>query len=338
MLQIGPYKLANRVALAPMAGVTDLPFRQLCARLGAGLVVSEMISANPQLRQSRKTQWRSRHDDEIEPRSVQIAGNDPGQMAEAARYNVDQGAQIIDINMGCPAKKVCRKAAGSALLADEQLVSEILQAVVGAVSVPVTLKIRTGSHPQARNGVRIARIAQDAGIAALAVHGRTRACAFKGAVEYDTIAEIVAAVSMPVYANGDIDSPEKAAEVIAHTHAAGVMIGRAAQGRPWLCGQISTYLNTGESVPSPSHEQQLHILREHVDALHTFYGEYMGVRIARKHVGWYLQNSLQLAPMRSAFNQLTLADAQRDFLNNPALDKPILNNPLSNESKEVLAA
>ena len=190
MLQIGPYKLPNRVALAPMAGVTDLPFRRLCAELGAGLVVSEMISCNPRLRNSRKTQWRSRHDDETGPRSVQIAGNDPAQMAEAARYNVACGAQIIDINMGCPAKKVCRKAAGSALLADEELVKTILDSVVAAVDVPVTLKIRTGSSPQARNGVNIARIAEEAGIAALAVHGRTRACAFRGEVEYDTISAI----------------------------------------------------------------------------------------------------------------------------------------------------
>ena len=199
MLQIGPYTLRNRVALAPMAGVTDLPFRRLCAELGAGLVVSEMISSKPELRDSPKTQWRSRHDGEAEPRSIQIAGNDPVQMAEAARYNVSQGAQIIDINMGCPAKKVCRKAAGSALLADEALVAAILEAVVAAVEVPVTLKIRTGSSPAARNGVSIARIAEDAGVAALAVHGRTRACAFKGEVEYDTIADIVSATDFPVF-------------------------------------------------------------------------------------------------------------------------------------------
>ena len=230
MPSIGPYKLRNPVALAPMAGVTDLPFRRLCAEMGAGLVVSEMVSSNPRLRESRKTAWRSVHDAEVEPRSVQIAGSEPAEMAEAARHNVALGAQIIDINMGCPAKKVCRRAAGSALLADEALVRDILEAVVGAVPVPVTLKIRTGSHPGSRNGLRIARIAEDAGVAALAVHGRTRADRFEGQAEYDTIAAIVAATEFPVFANGDIDSPQKAARVLAHTGAAGVMIGRAAQG------------------------------------------------------------------------------------------------------------
>lgn len=322
MLTIGSYKLPNRVALAPMAGVTDLPFRRLCAELGAGLVVSEMISCNPGLRDTRKTLWRSRHDDEIEPRSVQIAGNNPAQMAEAARYNVASGAQIIDINMGCPAKKVCRKAAGSALLADEPLVAAILEAVVAAVDVPVTLKIRTGSAPDTRNGVTIARIAEDAGIAALAVHGRSRACAFRGEVEYDTIAEIVAATQFPVYANGDIDSPHKAATVLAHTGAAGVMIGRAAQGRPWLCGQIAAHLATGVTPPPPSPEEQLAIIRRHVQALHEFYGEYMGLRIARKHVSWYLQASPQYSPndkhngsdQRRAFNALEQAAEQMHYL------------------------
>ena len=290
MLQIGPYKLPNRVALAPMAGVTDLPFRQLCARMGAGLVVAEMISSNPLLRATRKTVLRSRHDDEIQPRSVQIAGNDPATMAEAAAFNVAAGAQIIDINMGCPAKKVCRKAAGSALLSDELLVRDILTAVVQAVDVPVTLKIRTGSAPEARNGVTIARIAEDAGIAALAVHGRSRACAFRGEVEYDTIAAIVAATQFPVFANGDIDSPARAAAVISHTGAAGVMIGRAAQGRPWLCGQIATHLATGISPPEPTPAAQLAIIRDHVAALHDFYGDFMGLRIARKHLAWYLQH------------------------------------------------
>jgi tRNA-dihydrouridine synthase B len=317
MLTIGPYKLSNRVALAPMAGVTDLPFRRLCAELGAGLVVSEMISCKPDLRDSRKTLWRSRHDDEIAPRSVQIAGNDPAQMAEAAIYNVASGAQIIDINMGCPAKKVCRKAAGSALLADEPLVAEILKAVVAAVDVPVTLKIRTGSAPDARNGVTIARIAEDAGIAALAVHGRSRACAFRGEVEYDTIAQIVAATDFPVFANGDIDSPQKAAAVLAHTGAAGVMIGRAAQGQPWLCGQIATHLATGVTPPPPSAAEQLAIIRHHVRALHAFYGDYMGLRIARKHVGWYLGAMAQDdtgSGQRGAFNALERATDQLQYL------------------------
>jgi tRNA-dihydrouridine synthase B len=328
MLQIGPYKLPNRVALAPMAGVTDLPFRRLCARLGAGLVVSEMISSKPELRGSRKTEWRSRHDPEIEPRSVQIAGNDPAQMAEAARYNLDQGAQLIDINMGCPAKKVCRKAAGSALLADETLVRDILTAVVAAVEAPVTLKIRTGISPEHRNGVTIARIAEDCGIRALAVHGRTRACAFKGQVEYDTIAAIVQAVDIPVYANGDIDTPARAAQVISHTGAAGIMVGRAAQGRPWLCGQIATHLATGVTPPAPAREQQLDILRGHLASLHDFYGEFMGVRIARKHMGWYLQSSGLDNSLRTDFNRLQDAHEQLHFINRIA----------STDKQEVLAA
>lgn len=304
MPQIGPYKLANPVALAPMAGVTDLPFRRLCAEMGAGLVVSEMISSNPNLRGSRKTETRSRHDNDIFPRSVQIAGSAPAEMAAAASHNVECGAQIIDINMGCPAKKVCRRAAGSALLADEQLVKAILEAVVAAVDVPVTLKIRTGANPGERNGVTIARIAEDSGIAALAVHGRTRACKFEGRAEYDTIAAIVEATSFPVFANGDIGSPEEAAAVRAYTGAAGVMIGRAAQGRPWLCGQIAAHLATGELPEEPSLEQQSGILLRHVRALHQFYGDFMGVRIARKHVGWYLQNRADHSALRSKFNSL----------------------------------
>lgn len=314
MLQIGPYKLPNRVALAPMAGVTDLPFRRLCAELGAGLVVSEMINANPQLRQTRKTLWRSRHDLETEPRSVQIAGNDPGMMAEAARYNVNRGAQIIDINMGCPAKKVCRRAAGSALLADEPLVRDIVTAVVAAVDVPVTLKIRTGIAPQQRNGVQIARIAEEAGISALAVHGRTRACAFGGSAEYDTIADIVAAVDLPVFANGDIDSPEKAASVLEKTGAAGIMIGRAAQGRPWLCGQIAGYLESGQIPAPPSRQQQRNILERHLKSLHDFYGDFMGVRIARKHMAWYLQQEPGYRECRQLFNSLEQAGDQLAFL------------------------
>jgi tRNA-dihydrouridine synthase B len=314
MVQIGPYKLSNRVALAPMAGVTDLPFRRLCANLGAGLVVSEMINSNPQLRETKKTRWRSCHDREIEPRSVQIAGNDPGQMAQAARYNVEHGAQIIDINMGCPAKKVCRKAAGSALLADEPLVKDILQAVVEAVEVPVTLKIRTGSTPDTRNGVAIARIAESAGIAALAVHGRTRSCAFRGDAEYDTIADIVAATDLPVFANGDIDSPQKAAEVLHKTGAAGVMVGRAAQGRPWLPGQIGAYLDTGTPQAEPPLEWQLGIMQRHLLDLHAFYGEFMGVRIARKHMGWYLRGFPGDTAQRKRFNPLLHPQQQLDFV------------------------
>ncbi len=314
MLQIGPYILPNRVALAPMAGVSDLPFRKLCSEFGAGLVVSEMISCNPRLRESTKTLWRSQHDDEIAPRSVQIAGSDPQEMAEAARYNVARGAQIIDINMGCPAKKVCRRAAGSALLADEALVQSILNAVVAAVDVPVTLKIRTGSAPANRNGTTIARIAEDAGVAALAVHGRTRACAFNGQAEYDTIAAIVASVGIPVFANGDIDSPAKAAAVIAHTGAAGVMIGRAAQGRPWLCGQIAMYLDTGVTPASPDFHQQRDVLLRHTTQLHQFYGDFMGVRIARKHVSWYLGARADALEQRRLFNRLAHPQEQLHFI------------------------
>lgn len=314
MLEIGPYKLRNRVALAPMAGVTDLPFRRLCSEFGAGLVISEMISCNPRLRNSSKTVWRSRHDLEIEPRSVQIAGSDPEQMAEAARYNVENGAQIIDINMGCPAKKVCRKAAGSALLSDEKLVQSILEAVVGAVSVPVTLKMRTGTSPGSRNGVAIARIAESSGIAALAVHGRTRACRFDGSAEYDTIADVVAATRLPVFANGDIDSPRKAARVIEYTGAAGVMIGRAAQGRPWLCGQVAMFLETARIPEPPTTDEQLAVLRRHVTRLQEFYGDFMGVRIARKHVVWFLQNRSDAKEQRRLFNRLTSPEEQLNYL------------------------
>ena len=314
MIEIGPYRLPNSVALAPMAGVTDLPFRNLCSQFGAGLVVSEMISANPRLRNSLKTQWRSRHDNEIAPRSVQIAGSEPLEMAAAARYNVERGAQIIDINMGCPAKKVCRKAAGSALLADEGRVQSILLAVIAAVDVPVTLKIRTGSAPSARNGVSIARIAEDAGVAALAVHGRTRACAFSGRAEYDTIADIVTAINIPVFANGDINSPQMAADVMAHTGAAGVMVGRAAQGRPWLCGQIAAYLESGVMPPPLRADQQLATLHRHVTQLHRFYGDFMGVRIARKHVGWYLNADRDTREQHRQFNQLTAPEDQLFYI------------------------
>ena len=314
MIEIGPYRLPNSVALAPMAGVTDLPFRNLCSQFGAGLVVSEMISANPRLRNSLKTQWRSRHDNEIAPRSVQIAGSEPLEMAAAARYNVERGAQIIDINMGCPAKKVCRKAAGSALLADEGRVQSILLAVIAAVDVPVTLKIRTGSAPSARNGVSIARIAEDAGVAALAVHGRTRACAFSGRAEYDTITDIVTAINIPVFANGDINSPQMAADVMAHTGAAGVMVGRAAQGRPWLCGQIAAYLESGVMPPPLRAGQQLATLHRHVTQLHRFYGDFMGVRIARKHVGWYLNADRDTREQHRQFNQLTAPEDQLFYI------------------------
>lgn len=310
MFQIGPYTVASRVTLAPMAGVTDLPFRQLCRRFGAGLAVSEMVTSDSRLWNTRKSRQRLNHIGEAEPRAVQIAGGDPDMMAEAARLNVERGAQIIDINMGCPAKKVCKKAAGSALMKDEDLVNNILTAVVSAVDVPVTLKIRTGWSPEQRNGLAIARIAEAAGIQALAVHGRTRACKFEGQAEYDTIAAIKAAISIPVIANGDIDSPQKAKAVLDHTGADAVMIGRAAQGRPWLCREIDHYLKTGFLIESPGAEEIQQTLLEHLRALHDFYGEFMGVKIARKHVGWYLKAHPNNEAFRAQFNQLESAEQQ----------------------------
>ena len=309
-LCIGPYTLPNQLILAPMAGVTDRPFRLLCRRLGAGLVVSEMVTSDVRLWNTRKSSLRLLHAGDPEPRSVQIAGGDPQMLAEAARRNVELGAQIIDINMGCPAKKVCNKAAGSALLKDQQLVREILDAVVAAVDVPVTLKIRTGWDRQNKNGVEVAKIAEQAGIAALAVHGRTRADLYTGEAEYDTIAAIKQAVSMPVFANGDIDSPEKAKAVLAATGADALLIGRAAQGRPWIFREIEHFLRTGEKLPAPGLLELERILLEHLAALHAFYGEVMGVRIARKHVGWYLATLPGAREFRAQFNRLDSTDAQ----------------------------
>lgn len=308
--RIGPYTLPNRLILAPMAGVTDRPFRQLCRRLGAGLVVSEMVTSDARLWNSRKSSLRLLHAGDPEPRSVQIAGGDPQMMADAARKNVELGAQIIDINMGCPAKKVCNKAAGSALLRDEPLVREILDAVVGAVDVPVTLKIRTGWDRQNKNGITVAKIAEDAGIAALSVHGRTRADLYTGEAEYDTIAAIKQAISIPVFANGDIDSPQKAKAVLDATGADALLIGRAAQGRPWIFREIEHYLRTGETLPAPSLLEVERILLEHLAALHAFYGELMGTRIARKHVGWYLATLPGAREFRAQFNRLDSTDAQ----------------------------
>ncbi len=308
--RIGPYTLPNRLILAPMAGVTDRPFRQLCRRLGAGLVVSEMVTSDVRLWNSRKSSLRLLHAGDPEPRSVQIAGGDPQMLAEAARKNVELGAQIIDINMGCPAKKVCNKAAGSALLRDEPLVREILEAVVAAVDVPVTLKIRTGWDRQNKNGIAVAKIAEDAGITALAVHGRTRADLYTGEAEYDTIAAIKQAVSIPVFANGDIDSPQKAKAVLDATGADALLIGRAAQGRPWIFREIEHYLRTGEILPAPSLLEVERILLEHLAALHAFYGDLMGVRIARKHVGWYLATLPGAREFRAQFNRLDSTDAQ----------------------------
>ena len=298
-MQIGPYKLNNNLVLAPMAGVTDRPFRQLCKRLGAGLAVSEMVSSNSLLWGSEKTRRRANHDGEREPRAVQIAGADPAMMAEAARHNVGAGAQIIDINMGCPAKKVCNVMAGSALLRDELRVGQILEAVVAAVEVPVTLKIRTGWDTTNRNGIRIARIAESAGIQALAVHGRTRACGFGGEAEYDTIAAIKAAVRIPVIANGDIRTPQQARHVLECTKADGVMIGRAAQGRPWIFQTIDTYLRSGVVQDEPPVTWVREVMLGHLQELYAFYGEHVGVRVARKHISWYSKGQ----PGGSAFRQ-----------------------------------
>ncbi len=309
-MRIGPYTLKNNLIVAPMAGVTDRPFRQLCKRLGAGMAVSEMVASNSLLWGSEKTLRRANHDGETEPKSVQIVGADPAMMAEAARYNVDNGAQIIDINMGCPAKKVCHVMAGSALLRDETLVTRILEAVVNAVDVPVTLKIRTGWDKDHRNGVAIARIAQSAGIQALAVHGRTRACAFQGEAEYDTIAAIKAAVSIPVIANGDIDSPEKAKRVLDHTRADAIMIGRAAQGRPWIFREIAHYLQTGEKLPEPDTDEVRDTLLAHLHNLYAFYNEYTGVRMARKHISWYSKGLIGGAVFRNTINRVETAEEQ----------------------------
>ena len=312
-MRIGPYHLSSPVILAPMAGVTDLPFRRLCRRYGAGLAVSEMISSRPQLQRHRRTRQRANHRGEPEPRAVQILGVDPGAMAACARLAEAQGAQIIDINMGCPAKKVCRVAAGSALLRDEPRVAAILTAVVQAVTVPVTLKIRTGWDPAHRNAVTIARLAEDAGICMLAVHGRTRACGFHGEAEYDTIAEVKQAVSIPVVANGDIDSPEKARRVLDHTGADAVMIGRAAQGQPWLLGQVAAGLE-GRRLPAPGWTEKARVILAHVQALHAFYGPQAGVRIARKHIRWYLERlGLPVAAWRPLLQQEAAA-AQLDGL------------------------
>ncbi|MCC5856540.1 MAG: tRNA dihydrouridine synthase DusB [Ectothiorhodospiraceae bacterium] len=315
-MRIANHELPNNLALAPMAGVTDRPFRMLCKALGAGMAASEMVTSNPALRNSRKSQLKADHRGEPEPRIIQIAGADPGWMADAARHNVGHGAQIIDINMGCPAKKVCNRAAGSALLSDEGLVREILQATVEAVPVPVTLKIRTGPSPECRNGVRIAEIAQAQGIQALAVHGRTRADAYRGRAEYDTIRDICRAVTIPVLANGDIGSPEQAARVLEYTRADGVMIGRAAQGRPWLFREIGHYLETGCRLPSPPLAEIRRIMLGHLRELHAFYGEHQGVRVARKHIGWYLSAQpggesmrRRLVRVDSATEQLALVEA-----------------------------
>ena len=288
-MQIGPYIIDPPLGLAPMAGVTDKPFRLLCKRMGAGLATTEMTSANPQLRGTRKSAERLDHAGEPGPISVQIAGTEPEQMAEFARYNVEHGAEIIDINMGCPAKKVCKAWAGSALMQDELRVEAILKAIVNAVDVPVTLKIRTGWAQDQKNAPLIAKIAEDSGIQALAVHGRTRDQKYQGLAEYDTIARIKQERSIPIWANGDIDTPEKAKHVLDYTGADGLLIGRAAQGRPWIFGEIHHFLQTGKKRPEKSRAEIGKILIQHLQALHAFYGPERGVRIARKHLRWYAQ-------------------------------------------------
>ena len=313
-MQIGPYKLPNNLILAPMAGVTDRPFRQLCRTQGAGLAVSEMVSSNALLWGSRKTQRRIDHTGEDAPVSVQIAGADPAMMAEAARFNVDHGAQIIDINMGCPAKKVCNVMAGSALLQDEALVGRILEAVVEAVDVPVTLKIRTGWDPENRNAPAVAGIAEQAGIQALAVHGRTRACAYRGEAEHDTVRAIKAAVSIPVIANGDITSPEKAVAVLEQTGADAVMIGRAAQGRPWIFREIAHFMATGKHLPEPAPAEICRVLTGHLENLYRFYGEYTGVRMARKHIAWYSKHQRDGNRFRQRINQTETAAEQLEYV------------------------
>jgi tRNA-dihydrouridine synthase B len=314
-LKIGPYQLPNNLILAPMAGITDRPFRQLCRSMGAGMAVSEMVSSNSLLWGSEKTKRRANHQGEPDPRSVQIMGSEPYLMAEAARYNVGNGAQIIDINMGCPAKKVCNVQAGSALLRDETLVGKIITAVVTAVpEVPVTLKIRTGWDSENRNGVTIAKIAEESGIAALAVHGRTRADGYRGHAEYETINLIKQAIEIPVIANGDITTPEKAQAVLQSTGVDGLMIGRAAQGRPWIFREINHFLETGQHLPEPSTKDVYEILKGHIINLYDFYGEYTGVRMARKHISWYSKGQKHGAAFRNAVNHSESAHEQLEMI------------------------
>ncbi len=309
-MQIGTHILKNKLIVAPMAGVTDRPFRQLCKLMGAGMAVSEMVSSNSLLWGSKKTQRRANHEGEVSPISVQIAGADPEMLAAAARYNAEEGAQIIDINMGCPAKKICNVMAGSALLQDEKLVGRILDTVVKAVDIPVTLKIRTGWDKQHKNALSIAHIAENSGIQALAIHGRTRACAYMGEAEYDTIAAVKSTVKIPVIANGDITTPEKAKHILAYTKADAIMIGRAAQGRPWIFREINHYLTTGQYLQAPEVIEIHQVLINHLYDLYDFYGEYSGVRIARKHISWYTKGLIGSASFRHAMNQLQTSDQQ----------------------------
>ncbi len=321
---IGTHTLKNNLVLAPMAGITDQPFRLLCRELGAGLVISEMVSSNPALYNTRKTQLRMNHDGEAEPRAIQIAGAVPEQMAAAAMFNVERGAQIIDINMGCPVKKVCNLMAGSALLRDELLVADILTSVVNAVDVPVTLKIRTGWDKANRNAIKIAQIAESSGIQALTIHGRTRACGFNGIAEHETAGEIKAKVLIPIIANGDITTPEKAAEILTTYNVDGIMIGRAAQGNPWIFREINHYLKTGEKLKSPDTIEICETLIKHISNLHQFYGEYQGVRIARKHIGWYCKQMENSNEFRAVINRIENTSEQLSVLRHYFSEQQVL--------------
>jgi tRNA-dihydrouridine synthase B len=311
-MQIGNIRLKNNLIVAPMAGVTDRPFRQLCKLMGAGMAVSEMVASNSLLWGSEKTIRRGNHEGEVEPKVIQIAGADPAMLAEAAKYNVDNGAQIIDINMGCPAKKICNVYAGSALMQNEPLVGRILEAVVGAVDVPVTLKFRTGWNKDNRNALTIARIAEASGIKAVAIHGRTRACMYTGDAEYDTIKAVKQAVGIPVTANGDVTTPEKAKHVLEYTGADAIMIGRAAQGRPWIFREIEHYLKTGEKLPPPEVEEIHRVLMGHLQDLYSFYGMERGLRVARKHISWYTKGLVGSAAFRAHMNTLDTVEAQQE--------------------------
>ena len=315
MLQIGPYKSKNTLFLAPMAGVTDLPFRKLCKKHGAGWVVSEMVWSHKHLYETTKTQLRIDHSDEVSPKIIQIAGGDPLLMAESAKFNASKGAQIIDINMGCPAKKVCNKLAGSALMKDENLVKQILEAVVEAVDIPVTLKIRTGWSDENKNAIDIAKIAESSGIQLLTIHGRTREQKYTGNAEYDTIAKIKQSIKIPVIANGDITTPEKAKSVLQHTNADGLMLGRSAHGNPWIFKQINDYLKTDIYKEDFSFEQKKETIVNHILSMHDFYGDYMGLRFARKHFGWYVEH-LNLCPAtRKSFNKINNTSEQIQYIN-----------------------
>ena len=315
-MKISEHILKNKLVLAPMAGVTDRPFRMLCKSFGAGMAVSEMVTSNSLLYGSEKTLRRANHEGEVDPISVQIAGADPDMMAEAAKYNMDKGAQIIDINMGCPAKKICNVMAGSALLKQEKLVESILKSVVKAVNIPVTLKIRTGWDTDNRNALTISKIAEDSGIQALAIHGRTRACLYRGDAEYNTIAAVKQHIKIPVIANGDITSPEKAEFVLGFTKADAVMIGRAAQGRPWIFREIEYYLRTGKHLDLPTIDEVQKVTIAHVNELYKFYGELTGLRVARKHISWYTKGLKHSAQFRFHMNQIEDCDDQIKAIDN----------------------